>query len=194
MTECMQFFEGLDRECEEKQSSSIRGDRLRAMGAERLQRLIDWEGQTASRFSPGIVNTSEKIRKALFQGQDIVEGAIHRNTFSTLKELGLSADRIDKTDESQCKSHFDAIAAEKGKTLYGYIDLSVASLRAMFCKMKDADANEKAKRAIAVYDTARSDNPVHAEAFMIVKFSGTKPYKTIQANMYEEYRGHVRRY
>jgi hypothetical protein len=194
MTACREFFEKLDSECEAKESGSIRGDRLREMGADRLQRLFEWESQSASRFSPGPVESSENIRKALFQGRDVVDGSIFRNTFSSLRDLGLSGDRVEKTHDEDSKRRFSALATSGSRILYGYLDISVAHLRAMHCKENAEDKKEVSKRAIAVYDTAMQDNAAHAEAFMVIKFSNTKPQKSLEADLLEKYKDRVIRY
>jgi hypothetical protein len=192
MTECQQFFKALDEECEAKKDGRIRGDRLRAKGAERLQRLIEWESQTASPLSPGPVETTEKIRKALFQGRDIVEGSIHRNAFLPLIDAGLSADRTTKTSPEDSKRRFEEMAAARNKPLYGYIDISVERLRAMRCKENENDSTSFP--AIAVYDTAIAANTAHAEAFLIVKFSSGRPWKTVGGDLRDEYKNQVNQY
>jgi hypothetical protein len=190
MTVCREFFEKLDEECQAKMDNAIRGPRLREMGADRRQRLVEWESETASRFSPGPVANNEKIRKALFQGREVVDGMLHRNAFLSLDGVGFSADRTDHTTDGESKTRFVDMASAD-HPLYGYIDLVVADLRARQCKK---DEKTESERAIAVYDTAIKDNVAHAEAFMIVKFSNTRPYKSIQTDLMEKYQPQVTLY
>ena len=187
MTECREFFQRLDAECESKQDGSIRGDRLRA---ERRERLIEWESQTASQHSPGPIESGEKIRKALFQGQDIVEGSLYRGTFSSLVTIGFSADRINHTTADDSKNRFARMASAT-RALYGYIDVDVADLRARRYKEDEKNPDAESVRAIAVYDTALEDNVAHAEAFMIAKFSNKRPYKSIQADLMDKYQTEI---
>jgi hypothetical protein len=190
MTACREFFERLDEECQARKVNSIRGPRLREMGDDRRQRLIEWESETASRFSPGPVANNEKIRKALFQGKEIVDGILHRNAFLSLDGVGFSADRTSYTTDDECKTRF-ANMASADHPLYGHIDVVVAGLRAKQCKK---DENAENERAIAVYDTGIQENVAHAEAFMIARFSNTKPLKSIQADLMEEYQPRVTLY
>jgi hypothetical protein len=191
MTECRNFFDGLETECNQTGDGSIRGDRLRAMGADKLQRLIDWEQQSASGYSPGPVAARETIRKALFQGQDVDEGALHRNAFGSLRDLGLSADRSAYSTEAEINARFAALAVRKGKPLYGHVDLNVDHLRSHSAP----SGNEgESVRTIGVYDTGLVDNPGHAEAFIIWIKSNTKPYKSIQTDLLDAYSSQVFRY
>jgi hypothetical protein len=189
MTECREFFEALDGECR-TQGAAIRGPRLRAMRGDREQRLIEWESQTASGFSPGPVSNHETIRKALYQGKEIVDGLLHRNSFLPLDTVGFSADRTSFTTDDECKAR-SAARASSETPLYGYIDVTVASLRERQCQKDETSVSE---RAIGIYDTAIKENVAHAEAFMIVRFSKTKPFKSIQADLMQEYQPRVTPY
>lgn len=210
MTDCREFFEQLDAECNSLRTATIRGDRLRQERKDesreaRLRRLIDWESKTASRYSPGPVGTDEHLRMAILQGRDVAGGTPHRGMFQPLVEIGLSADRLKETTTDATKGRFQTLADGKGKLLFGFVDLSVAHLRSVTCdrdvpvdkpkKQQSATNTQVPKvRAIAVYDTAIPDNAAHAEAFLIVKHSGTKPYKSLQIDLLERYRDHIQRY
>ena len=186
MTACREFFEQLDEECQ-TEKATIRGPRLREMQDDRRQRLIEWESQTASSFSPGPVESSEKIRKALFQGKDTVDGLLNRNAFLSLDSVGFSADRTGHTTDGESKTRFGSMASSD-HPLYGYIDVDVGDLRGRQCKR---DEKADSERAIAVYDTALRDNIAHAEAFMIVRFSNTKPLKSLQTDLMDRYQPQI---
>ncbi len=211
MTPCQEFFEQLDADCDSGGTAAIRGDRLRQerkdeLRETRLQRLIEWESQTASRYSPGPVSTDEQLRMAIMQGRDVDEGVPYRGIFQPLVDLGLSADRLKATTADAAKGRFQALAKGRGKLLFGFVDLSVTHLRSVECdrdppvdkkpknQQSHTDTQQPQVRAIAVYDTATPDNAAHAEAFMIVKHSGKKPYKTLEADLLDYYRGHIQRY
>lgn len=188
MTACKDFFEKLDKECESA-GSKIRAERVRA---ERHARLIEWENETASSLSPGPVAAGERIRKALFQGREIVDGLLHRNTFISLDGVGFSADRMSHTTADGCKERF-AKLAKAHQPLYGYIDVDVDDLRARHCKAEN-DPKATSMRAIAVYDTAIEGNTAHAEAFMIVKYSNKKPFDSLKADLMEKYQPGIKAY
>jgi hypothetical protein len=190
MTSCVEFFERLDQECEAAKTGRIRGDRLRA--AERLQRLVEWENEIASRLSPGPIGNHETIRKALYQGQEIVEGEIHANTFASLRDGGLSADRTAYSAPTDSQARF-AKRSTATKPLYGFIDISVSHLREIQRKDTQKEGAEET-RAIAVYDTAFDENTAHAEAFMLVKYSTDRPLKSLQADLMDKYKGQIGRY
>ncbi len=191
MTDCQAFFEQLDRDCAASDTAKIRGQRLREMGEGRLQRLLDWENQAASRYSPGPVESKEAIRKALFNDRDVVDGCLHRNAFLSLDDLGLSADRTEKTTADATRKRFENLASSKRRSLYGYVDLDVTFLRAQTTKHDDKIPNV---RAIGVYDTATADNGAHAEAFLIVEFSNTRPKKSVQADLLDKYKSQIKAY
>jgi hypothetical protein len=210
MTECQEFFEQLDAECNSLRTATIRGDRLRQERKDesreaRLKRLVDWESTTASRYSPGPVDSTEHLRMAILQGRDVAEGTPHRGMFQPLVDIGLSADRLTATTPDATKVRFQALANSKSKLLFGFLDLSVAHLRSVVCDREVPVEKPKKQqpvtnaavpkvRAIAVYDTAISDNTAHAEAFLVVKHSNSKPYKSLETDLLERYRDHIQRY
>ena len=211
MTDCQEFFEQLDAECAFLGTATVRGDRLRRerdgeSREARLKRLIEWESQSASRHSPGPVGAHESLRMAILQGRDVAEGTPHRGMFQPLVDIGLSADRLKATTPDAAKSRFQALAMDKGKLLFGFLDLSVAHLRSVECdrdltvdkkpaKLQSQTNTQTSKvRAIAVYDTGIPDNTAHSEAFLIVKHTGTKPYKTLGADLFDHYKHRIQRY
>lgn len=194
MTECQEFFDALNTECIEAKSARIRGDRLRAQGgADRHARLLEWEKQSASAHSPGPVGDSEYLRKALFELQDIVDGTMHRNTFLPLADIGLSADRTTYATPEESQARFAAMSTRNGKQLHGYVDLHTAKLREQRTNLTE-DGKPPVVQAIGVYDTASAENSSHAEAFMLLKRSGTKPLKTLQTDLVDHYKDKVERY
>lgn len=211
MTDCQEFFGQLDAERKLLGTAATRGERLRQerkdeSREQRLKRLIEWESQTASRYSPGPVSADEQLRMAIIQGRDVADGVPHRGMFQPLVDLGLSTDRLKVATADECKVRFQALASGRSKVLFGFVDLSVAHLRSIECdrdpepdkksKVQQSEANtqQPKTRAIAVYDTADHDNEAHAEAFLLVKHSRAKPYKTIEANLFDHYKGHIQRY
>lgn len=211
MTECQEFFKTLDTECDSRGSGASRGSRLRQertgeSQAARIKRLIDWESQTASPHSPGPVESDELLRMAILQGRDVADGAPYRGMFRPLVDIGLSADRLKAATSEECETRFRVLARGKNKPLYGFVDLSVSHLRSIECD-RDANVgkdpndsqsilNAKAPkaRAIAVYDTATCQNIAHSEAFLIIKHTNTKPYKTLEADLLDYYKDRIKRY
>jgi hypothetical protein len=129
--------------------------------------------------------------KGTFSGTRIVDGATHRNAFVALMGVGLSADRCTYSSADESKTRFERMAAQGNKPLYGNVDLKVSFLRSRTYRNEESG---EISRAIGVYDTGIAENPAHAEAFMLLKISNTKPLKSIQQDLLERYKDRVVRY
>lgn len=186
MTDCRDFFSALDAECEKLNDSRIRGDRLRASCAGREERLREWELKRASEHSPRPVGDGEKLRLALFEGQHIVEGRLHKNSFQPLQKIGLSVDRCEIADLHVSLSRFRAM--KKEKPLAAYVELEAAHLRSVEAQ----EAQEKPKvKVIGIYDTASKENTSHAEGFLLFHWSNSKPLDSVKANLMDRYEPRV---
>jgi hypothetical protein len=182
MSECAAFFARLDAECAQANDNSIRGKKILA---ERYERLLEWEKQTASSHSPNPVQDGEYLRRALYEGQDIRDGSLVRTAFSSLETVGFSTDRCFASLES---SHERSRARVKsGKPLVGYIEMDVQHLRQLQLVRED----KTSLRAVGVYDTATNENTSHAEALLVARDSNSRPMKAITADLMDRYKSKI---
>ena len=180
---CIEFFSWL----ESLENQSKRSEELLKNPHETLSQ---WENQRASQCSPGPVRDSESLRLFLFEGRQIVNGNLSRTAFSPVSSIGLSTDRCNYATLEESRQRADVLAEMRAAPAVGYINLSVSYLRSL----TDGQSNAQ---AIGVYDTAvcattqTPANASHAEAFQIIKRTNKVPFKTLQADLMEQYKDKI---
>lgn len=183
---CADFFRGLDS----LEDASNRGNRLRAVDH---PTLVSWQQMSASEYSPSPVADQEDLRLSLYEGRQIDDGQISRKTFSPLVDLGLSVDRCSCASISESHSRAVKKASMDGRPCSGYLEISVAFLRAMRYP-------DDGRQAIGVFDTSvppTAEDPgniSHAEAFMLFKRTNSVPIKSLQTDLLDQYKNAVKRW
>lgn len=141
----------------------------------KLQDLEDhipphWETQGATPYSPGVVTNDEILIRQLFNPTHYDEATRQPrpSAFDDVSNKGLSVNRLAYTtlqailDKGHEKAKRDSANLLRGpRELIGHCEFLTAHLRAI----KD----EQNRQAMAVYDTAKSDDVSHADVCLVRK-------------------------
>lgn len=135
---------------------------------------IDWESQSASEYSPGRVEDEETIFRQVMSPLHFDESSAEfkASLFSDVKDKGLSVNRI-----SHCSIEFLEDDLEKrvakvnenpdrkeDRFPWGLLPFSTATIRAVVVTQTDGTI----RRGLGVYDTAKPDDPSHADVCQLV--------------------------
>lgn len=149
--------------------------------------LLEWEQQSASPHSPGVIEGQELLCRHLLNPVHIEPGTgnLKPTAFDDVSSIGLSVNRLQHRSLDQvlasAQARVDAInqnpPATGLRTLVGYAVLPVQDLRSLL-----TDPPEP-KRATGVYDTAKPDDVSHADVCQIVPGKATK--RSLRSKLYE---------
>ncbi len=137
-------------------------DLKKVMRLRELAGVLDWENLTASRHSPGVVNSDESVLRLAFHPIhfDSESQSLKPSAVSDVKDKGLSVDRLRYASREGCIETGRlraARATEAGRQPRGVH--AVSTLR-----VKDVrSVVTQGERSFAVYDTALEDNRAHAD-------------------------------
>ncbi len=185
-------------------ADKTRADTLRAPPAgvdenEWHQILVGWQHVSVTRSSPCPVADEEIVRLSLFDPTHVQDGKLSRLAFSALLKLGMSTDRACYMSIPQAFARAQAKAARDQSGAWGYLDLSVSTLRSLMPAEKDRPI-KAGLPVVGVYDTAVEaedgveENLAHAEAFIIAKKSNDKPLKSVMSDLMDLYEDAVKRW
>lgn len=173
---CREFF----------QANAENKERCKALQAIPLTEQLAWEGETASEHSPAVVGHSEVLCRHVENPThfDALNGTIKPNFFDDASNKGASVNRLSHTSIAavqQCaQAKVDATNESPPLTglrkLIGYTTITAAEVRAVFTPTPSL-------RALGVYDTAKPDDPSHADICQLV--SGRQQGKSVRAQLYQ---------
>jgi len=109
-------------------------------------------------YSPGVVDSSEKLTRFLFSPLIVdKKGQVKPNAFAHVKTNGCSIQRESLAENQEMHAFLDGFLRKNTKAVWmGVLIADCAKIRSIVI------GNEK-KRALCVYDTAEQSNPAHAE-------------------------------
>jgi len=158
--------------------------------------LAQWETETASEHSPGIVKDDEVIYQQVVDPTHISptgDGLLPK-AFDVCSSHGLSTNRFaystlaELTQKGEARAHeYNRNSPDKPqRKLWGFVPFSVRDIRKIVCK-------ETGARGLFVFDTADADDITHAEICQ----GGIESKSKIQArnvrySLYELAKGNLR--
>lgn len=146
---------------------------------------LAWEVESASEYSPGPVSNSEELCRHVLNPVhfDPQNNSIKPSFFDDASGKGASVNRLFYTNIEQIReaaqARVDMINRNPPNTglrqLIGYSNVTANDVRAIY-------TGSPSRRAIAVYDTAKSDDPSHADICQLVK--SKEQGKSVRAQLY----------
>jgi hypothetical protein len=146
---------------------------------------IAWEMQSASEFSPGPVSHDEVLFRQVLNPThfDPVNGTIKPNFFDDASDKGASVNRLGWTTIAKLRQsaqlRVNVINVNPPSTgpreLIGYTTITVSEVRSVFI-------DTPPRRALGVYDTAKPNDPSHADICQLV--TGKRQGKSVRAQLY----------
>lgn len=168
------------------QANTENKELCRILQAVSPEQQLAWEVESASKHSPGPANSDETISRQVLNPQhfDTVTGTIKPTFFDDASSKGASVNRLAHiTVEGMrltAQSRVDQINANPPasgvRVLIGYTMVTVGEVRSIF-------ADTPQRRALAVYDTAKHDDPSHADICQLI--SGKMIGKSIRAQLFQ---------
>lgn len=151
-----------------------------------LTEQLAWEAESASEFSPGPTSHDEVLCRHVVNPThfDPLNGTIKPNFFDDASAKGASVNRLNHTTidavRQNAQSRVDKTNESPPNTgareLIGYTTITVAEVRTVF-------SGDSSRRALGVYDTAKPDDPSHADICQLV--SGKQQGKSVRAQLYQ---------
>ncbi len=133
---------------------------------------LAWEAESASEYSPGPVSNSEELCRHVLNPVhfDLQNNTIKPSFFDDASGKGASVNRLFYTNIEQIRKAAQARVDMSNKNppnsglrkLIGYSSVTANEVREIFTGMPP-------RRAMAVYDTAKSDDSSHADICQLVK-------------------------
>ena len=173
---CREFF----------QANAENKERCKALQAIPLTEQLAWEVETASEHSPAVVGRGEVLCRHVENPThfDALNGTIKPNFFDDASSKGASVNRLSHTTIAAVQRCAQAKVDATNKSppltglrkLIGYTTITAAEVRAVFTPTPSL-------RALGVYDTAKPDDPSHADICQLV--SGKKQGKSVRAQLYQ---------
>lgn len=146
---------------------------------------LAWEVESASEYSPGLVSNSEELCRHVLNPVhfDPQSNSIKPTFFDDATGKGASVNRLLHTSIDQIReaaqARVDMINKNPPNTgfrqLIGYSKVTANEVRSIF-------TGSPSRRAMAVYDTAKSDDPSHADICQLVK--SKELGKSVRAQLY----------
>ena len=146
--------------------------------------LAQWEAETASADSPGVVLDSEILYQQVTDPTHLSPDgrALMAKTFDVCNSHGLSTHRLAHTSVHRIVEMCEARLQEQNssrpglvnRTLWGFVPYLVGDVRQLRSLPTEA-------RGLFVFDTASNDDPSHAEICQ-----GATPDKELQREMRQE--------
>ena len=139
-------------------------------------KLIEWESETASKFSPGPVNNKEvlcrQIDQPLHYNKD--DNAFTAQAFDDVFDKGLSVNRRNYTTYGEISRNAESRIQQRklnsntpgNRSFVGIIEFNCEDIRKITVR---SDEVNMAIRGFAVYDTAYVNDKSHADICLIVE-------------------------
>lgn len=172
--------------CEFFQANAENTQRCKALQAISEIDQLAWETQSASALSPGPTVHDELLCRNVENPThfDVLSGTIKPTFFDDASSKGASVNRLNHTTiavvRRNAQSKVDVVNQNPPNTgvrkLIGYTTITVAEVRSV---LTDAPA----RRGLGVYDTAKPNDPSHADICQLV--SGKQQGKSIRAQLYQ---------
>lgn len=173
---CREFF----------QANRDNQERCKALQAIPPPKQLAWEEETASEHSPAVVGHAEVLCRHVENPThfDELSGTIRPNFFDDASGKGASVNRLShitiEAVQRFAQAKVDAINQTPPKTgprkLIGYTTVTAGEVRSVFIPTV-------LRRALGVYDTAKPDDPSHADICQLVK--GKQEGKSVRAQLYQ---------
>lgn len=146
---------------------------------------LAWETESASLYSPQPITDSEVLCRHVLNPVhfDLQSNSITPTFFDDATGKGASVNRLLHTSIDQIReaaqARVDMINKNPPKSglrqLIGYSNVTANEVRAIY-------TGSPSRRAIAVYDTAKSDDPSHADICQLIK--SKEQGKSVRAQLY----------
>jgi hypothetical protein len=147
--------------------------------------LLAWENETASVFSPGVVEDSEILYQQILDPTNLDEAktGLHPMAFDTATGVGMSTnrfsyttvDRLIASGNARANSFNEKNPTAKQRALWGFVPLRVSLIRSII-------STYTGTRGLFVFDTALADDPSHADICQ-----GVKEPKAVRGVRFELY-------
>jgi hypothetical protein len=183
--DCRQFFE------QHAQTSEV----CKALQMQAEADQLAWERQKASPHSPAPVDDEEFLCRQVVDPThyDCVSGSIKPTFFDDASSRGASCHRLSYTSDSlvhqmtlaRVHAYNTTVSAAVERQAIGYAVMSAASIRSI-------RASSTGRRGVGIYDTAKPDDPSHADVCQLV--SGKQDGKSIRAQLWELAKGGLKRF
>lgn len=151
--------------------------------AKRHKRSINWENQTVSTISPGIVQNDEIIARQIFSPIHVDKNKeITSYAFNDMFNRGLSVNRMDYIDSASLhakgeeKAAYDRLTKPDRKYL-GYAIANVGEIR---------NSTEMKIRWFVVYDTSSKNNVSHADICCIFQAKRGSAFQSRQRRLIQQ--------
>ncbi|MGC5830111.1 hypothetical protein LDP08_06025 [Ralstonia pseudosolanacearum] len=154
-----------------------------------LQKVADpiaWEQESASQFSPGIVQNHETVARQVVHPTFFNDETqkIKPSWFDDITSRGFSTDRLHHTTiEDAAKRALDRVEEWNKKnpektprSLHSFGSLPVERIRSVECE---------GQRAFGVYDTGEKDNPAHADVCQVIPYKQSIEARDIRFQLYD---------
>lgn len=172
---CREFFES---NLENKESCKL----LQNLNSDEQ---LAWETESASEYSPGPVSDTEMLCRHVLHPVhfDSQNNNIKPTFFDDASGKGASVNRLQHTNIDQIRDAAQTRVETTNKNppstglrqLIGYSNVTANEVRGIFTGVPS-------RRAMAVYDTAKSDDPSHADICQLVK--SKELGKSVRAQLY----------
>ena len=173
---CWEFF----------QANAGNNERCKALQLISPPEQLAWEEETASKYSPTVVGHAEVLCRHVENPThfDELSGTIRPNFFDDASSKGASVNRLSHTTieavQQFAQAKVDATNQSPPNTglrqLIGYTTITAEEVRSVFIPTG-------LRRALGVYDTAKPDDPSHADICQLVK--GKQEGKSVRAQLYQ---------
>ena len=173
---CREFF----------QANAENKERCKTLQAISPSEQLAWEGETASEHSPCVVEDDEVLCRHVENPThfDASSRTIKPTFFDDASNKGASVNRLSHTTIAAVQQRAQAKVAATNENppltgvrrLIGYTTITASEVRAVF-------TSPSSLRALGVYDTAKPDDPSHADICQLV--SGKQQGKSVRAQLYQ---------
>ncbi len=173
---CQQFFE-------ENKDDPQRCKKLQLVDA---KKQIDWESETASKYSPNPVENDEVLCRQVLDPThyDKVKGTIAPTFFDDASSKGASCHRLSLTTPEKIEELTFARVSEQNKNppntglrvAIGYAEISASEVRGDFL------GAEPPRRGADAYDNDKSDDVSHADICQLA--SGKHEGRSVRAQLF----------
>ena len=182
---CLEFFE-----------SNKEGKKCKLLQGMPESTLIQWENESASKCSPGVVLNTEILYHQILDPTNLndAKNTLLPVSFDTATGVGMSTNRLKHTTVEDLvllgKSRADSFNKNfpenpKARSFWGFVPIPVDAVRALI-------SNVTQTRGLFVYDTANPDDVSHADICQ-----GTKDQRGIRAarlDLYDLVKGNAFQY